>query len=91
MAGCHARSARYGLETRVVLLTGPSDWELECLRLGVRGVVRRIWRPSSCNACAVYAGDVWVEKHSITQAVDLMLRREPEDASSPVAHARRSR
>jgi DNA-binding NarL/FixJ family response regulator len=69
-----------GSRTRVVLLTGAvADWELvECLRLGVRGVVLKEMAPVKLMQCVrkVHAGDVWVEKQSITQAVDLMLRRE---------------
>jgi DNA-binding NarL/FixJ family response regulator len=69
-----------GSRTRVVLLTGAvADWELvECLRLGVRGVVLKEMAPAKLVQCVrtVYGGDVWVEKQSITQAVDLMLRRE---------------
>ena len=69
-----------GSQTRVVLLAGAvSDRELvECLRLGVRGVVLKEMAPAKLVQCVrkVYAGHVWVEQQSITQAVDLMLRRE---------------
>ena len=69
-----------GSQTRVVLLTGAvTDRELiECLRLGVRGVVLKEMAPAKLVQCVrkVYAGDVWVEQQSITQAVDLLLRRE---------------
>jgi DNA-binding NarL/FixJ family response regulator len=69
-----------GTRTRVVLLAAAvTDLELvECLRLGVRGVVLKEMAPSMLVQCVrkVYAGDVWVEKRSMSQAVDLMLRRE---------------
>ena len=69
-----------GSGTRVVLLAAAvTDVQLvECLRLGVRGVVLKEMAPSMLVQCVrkVYEGDVWVEKQSITQAVDLMLRRE---------------
>ena len=66
--------------TRVILLAGAvADWELvESLRLGVRGVVLKEMAPAKLVQCVrrVHAGHVWVEKQSITQAVDLVLRRE---------------
>jgi len=69
-----------GSRTRVVLLAATvTDQQLvECLRLGVRGVVLKEMAPAMLVTCVrkVYAGDVWVEKRSMTQAVDLMLRRE---------------
>jgi DNA-binding NarL/FixJ family response regulator len=69
-----------GAQTQVVLLAGSvEDRELvECLRLGVRGVVLKEMAPHMLVQCVrkVAAGDVWVEKRSINQAVDLMLRQE---------------
>ncbi len=66
--------------TQVILLAAAvADWELvECLRLGVRGVVLKEMAPAKLVQCVrrVHAGHVWVEKQSITQAVDLVLRRE---------------
>lgn len=66
--------------TRVIVFAGAmGDRELvECLRLGVRGVVLKEMAPAMLVQCVrkVYEGDVWVEKRSITQAVDLLLRRE---------------
>jgi two-component system, NarL family, nitrate/nitrite response regulator NarL len=66
--------------TQVVLLAGAvADHELvECLRLGVRGVVLKEMAPAKLVQCVrrVHAGHVWVEKQSITQAIDLVLRRE---------------
>jgi len=69
-----------GSRTWVVLLTGSvEDRDLvECLRLGVRGVVLKEMAPRMLVQCVrkVVAGDVWVENRSITRAVDLMLLRE---------------
>lgn len=69
-----------GSRTRVVLLAAAVTalQLVECLRLGVRGVVLKEMAPSMLVQCVrkVYAGDIWVEKQSMTQAVDLMLRRE---------------
>ena len=69
-----------GSRTWVVLLAGSvEDRELvECLRLGVRGVVLKEMAPRKLVQCVrkVYAGDVWVENRSMTRAVDLMLLRE---------------
>jgi len=69
-----------GSRTWVVLLAGSvEDRELvECLRLGVRGVVLKEMAPRLLVQCVrkVYAGDVWVENRSMTRAVDLMLLRE---------------
>jgi DNA-binding NarL/FixJ family response regulator len=66
--------------TRVILLAATiSDRELvECIRLGVRGVVLKEMAPSMLVQCVrkVHQGDVWVEKRSISRAVDLMLARE---------------
>jgi len=66
--------------TRVVLLAAAvTDRDLvECLRLGVRGVVLKEMAPAKLVQCVrmVHSGEVWVEKQSMTQAVDLMLRRE---------------
>jgi two-component system nitrate/nitrite response regulator NarL len=67
-------------QTRVIVFAGAvGDRELvECLRLGVRGVVLKEMAPSMLVQCVrkVHEGDVWVEKRSVTQAVDLLLRRE---------------
>lgn len=66
--------------TRVVVLTGAvGDKELiECLRLGVRGVVLKEMAPHMLVQCVrkVHGGDVWIEKQSISRAVDLLLLRE---------------
>jgi DNA-binding NarL/FixJ family response regulator len=71
---------KLGSPTRVVLLTGSvEDRELiECLRLGVRGLVLKEMAPRMLVQCVrkVFAGGVWVENRSIARAVDLMLSRE---------------
>jgi len=71
---------RLGSRTRVVVLAGSvEDRELvECLRLGVRGVVLKEMAPRLLVQCVrkVFAGEAWVENRSITRAVDLMLLRE---------------
>lgn len=69
-----------GSRTKVVILAASvSDRELvECIRLGVHGVVLKEMAPRMLVQCVrkVYAGDIWVEKHSVSRALDLMLRRE---------------
>jgi DNA-binding NarL/FixJ family response regulator len=69
-----------GSRTRVIVLTGSvKDRELiECLRLGVGGVVLKEMAPRMLVQCVrkVFAGEVWVENRSISRAVDLMLLRE---------------
>jgi DNA-binding NarL/FixJ family response regulator len=71
---------RLGSRTRSVVLAGSvEDRELvECLRLGVRGVVLKEMAPRLLVQCVrkVFAGEAWVENRSITRAVDLMLLRE---------------
>jgi DNA-binding NarL/FixJ family response regulator len=66
--------------TRVVVFTGNMDERraLECLRLGVAGVVLKESPPEMLLQAIrkVAAGDVWLEKRSHTQAVSLMLRQE---------------
>ena len=66
--------------TRVVILTGElSEREaLECLRLGVAGVVLKDMDPSQVLQCVekVAAGDVWVEKRSFSRVMEHLLRRE---------------
>lgn len=63
----------------VVLAAAVSDREvLECVRLGVRGIVLKEMAPHMLVQCVrkVSEGDVWVEKQSISRVVDLMLRHE---------------
>ncbi|MCZ7662690.1 MAG: response regulator transcription factor [Thermoleophilia bacterium] len=69
-----------GSRTRVVVLAAAvEDQDLvEALRLGLQGVVLKEMAPHMLvqSIRKVHQGDVWVEKRSITRAVDLMLRRE---------------
>jgi DNA-binding NarL/FixJ family response regulator len=71
---------REGLATRVVILAGTLDEReaLECLRLGVAGIVLKDMAPSLVLQCVqkVAAGDVWVEKRSFSRAMEHLLRRE---------------
>ena len=66
--------------TRVVILTASLDEReaLDCLRLGVAGIVLKDMAPSLVLQCVdkVAAGDVWVEKRSFSRAMEHLLRRE---------------
>jgi DNA-binding NarL/FixJ family response regulator len=68
------------LPTRVILLTAAIDEDklLEAMRLGVGGVVLKEMAVPLLIQCVrkVYAGDRWLEKHSIGRAMEKMLRRE---------------
>ena len=66
--------------TRVILLTAAIDADnlLEAMRLGVGGVVRKEMAVPLLIQCVrkVYAGNQWLERHSIGRAMEKMLRRE---------------
>ncbi len=66
--------------TRVVVLTAELDEReaLECLRLGVAGVVLKEMPSELVLQCVqkVASGDVWVEKRSFSRAMEHLLRRE---------------
>ncbi len=68
------------LPTRVILLAGAIDRTdaLEALRLGVRGMVLKELAPRLLIQCVrkVHAGETWVEKSSVTGALETLLRRE---------------
>lgn len=68
------------LPTRVVILTASVDEHeaLDCLRLGVAGIVLKDMEPPLLLRCVekVAAGDVWVEKRSFSRALEHLLRRE---------------
>ncbi len=68
------------LPTRVVLLTVGLDEEdvLEAIRLGVKGVVLKEMAPELLVQCIrkVHAGGEWLEKRSVSRALDKLLRRE---------------
>ena len=69
-----------GLPTRIVLLTAEleDDTVLEAVRLGVQGVVLKEMAPQMLMECVrkVAAGEQWIERRSLTRALDKMLRRE---------------
>lgn len=66
--------------TRVVLLTAAIDGEevLEAVRLGVHGVVLKEMAPSLLVQCIrkVYAGERWLERGILQQAMGKMVRHE---------------
>ena len=68
------------LPTRTVLLTAEiEDWEmLEVIRLGVGGVVLKEMASSSVIQCIqkVHAGETWLEKRSVSRALEKLVRRE---------------
>src|SRR6185369_8843885 len=71
---------RRQLPTRVVILTGElSEREmLDALRLGVNGVVLKEMAPRLLVQCLrkVHAGEQWIEKRSLLDAMETMMRRE---------------
>lgn len=68
------------LPTRTVLLTAIiEDGEmLEAIRLGVGGVVLKEMASASVVQCVrkVHAGEPWLEKRSVSRALEKLLRRE---------------
>jgi len=66
--------------TRVVILTAAlnEDEMLEAVRLGVAGVVLKEMAPRLLVQCLrkVHAGEQWIEKRSVGEALKTMLRRE---------------
>jgi len=70
------------LPTRVVILTATLNEEglTEALRLGVRGLVLKELAPKLLVHCIrkVHAGELWLEKRSVTSALEQLLRRESE-------------
>ena len=68
------------LSARVVLLTGALDEEelAEAVRLGVRGVVLKEMAPKLLVQCIrqVHAGELWLEKRSVANALEKLLQRE---------------
>lgn len=66
--------------TRVIVLASyiDEDESLECLRLGVAGIVLKDMAPELVAQCVtkVANGDVWVEKRSFSRALEHLLRRE---------------
>lgn len=66
--------------TKTVLLAAVLDDDdlLEAVHLGVRGVVLKEMAPTLVVQCVreVHAGRQWLEKRSVTQALDKLLRRQ---------------
>jgi DNA-binding NarL/FixJ family response regulator len=68
------------LPTRVVVLTATLEEEelAEAIRLGVRGLVLKELAPKLIVQCIrkVHAGELWLEKHSVSSALEKLLKRE---------------
>jgi DNA-binding NarL/FixJ family response regulator len=68
------------LSTRVVVLTAAleEDQLAEAIRLGARGLVLKELAPALLVQCVrkVHAGELWLEKRSVTNALERLLRRE---------------
>jgi DNA-binding NarL/FixJ family response regulator len=68
------------LPTRVVILTATLDEEelADAIRLGVRGLVLKELAPKLIVQCIrkVHAGELWLEKHSVSSALEKLLKRE---------------
>lgn len=67
---------------KVVLLTAALDEDevLEAIQLGVRGVVLKEMAPALLIQCIrkVYAGGEWIEKNSVSRALEKLLKRESD-------------
>jgi two-component system, NarL family, nitrate/nitrite response regulator NarL len=76
------------LPTRVVVLTATLNEEglTEAVRLGVRGLVLKELAPKLLVQCIqkVHAGELWLEKRSVTSALEQLLRRETERNAAQV-------
>ena len=68
------------LPTRTVLLTAALDEDelAEAVRLGVRGLVLKELAPKLLVQCirSVHAGELWLEKRSVSSALERLLHRE---------------
>jgi DNA-binding NarL/FixJ family response regulator len=68
------------LPTGVVVLTAALDDEevAEAVRLGARGLVLKELAPKLLVQCVrkVHAGELWLEKHSVSSALEKLLKRE---------------
>ena len=66
--------------TRTVLLAAvlEDDDLVEAVRLGVRGIVLKEMAPTLVVQCVreVHAGGQWLEKRSVSQAIEKLIRRE---------------
>jgi two-component system, NarL family, nitrate/nitrite response regulator NarL len=69
-----------GSPTRMVLLAAVMDDDdlLEAVELGVKGIVLKEMAPTLVVQCVreVHAGGQWLEKRTVTQALDKLVRRE---------------
>jgi two-component system nitrate/nitrite response regulator NarL len=69
-----------GIPTRVMVLTSRIDEveALECLRLGVAGIVLKDMEQRQILQCAekIAAGEVWLERQSFSRVLEHLLRRE---------------
>jgi DNA-binding NarL/FixJ family response regulator len=67
---------------KVVILTAALDEDevLEAIQLGVRGVVLKEMAPALLIQCVkkVHAGGEWVEKNSVSRALEKLLKRESD-------------
>jgi two-component system, NarL family, nitrate/nitrite response regulator NarL len=76
------------LPTRVVILTATLAEEglTEAVRLGVRGLVLKELAPKLLVQCIriVHAGELWLEKRSVTSALEQLLRHETERNTAQV-------
>lgn len=67
---------------KVVLLTAALDEDevLEAIQLGVRGVVLKEMAPALLIQCIkkVHAGGEWIEKNSVSRALEKLLKRESD-------------
>ena len=76
------QAATRRLPTRIVLLTAHLDEHklLGAVRLNVAGVVLKEMAPRLLVECVrkVHAGEKWLEKQSVTRAMDRMVKRESE-------------
>ena len=70
------------LPARIVLLTAHVDEQklLDAVRLNVAGVVLKEMAPRLLVECVrkVHAGEKWLERHSVSRAMERMVRRESE-------------
>jgi DNA-binding NarL/FixJ family response regulator len=71
---------RENLPTRVVLLTAAIDQDelIEAIRMGVHGIVLKDLSPQLLIQCVrkVCAGEQWLERNSVREALERMLRQE---------------
>jgi two-component system, NarL family, nitrate/nitrite response regulator NarL len=76
------------LASRVVIFTAALDEDevVEAIHLGVRGVVLKEMAPESLVHCVrhVFAGGEWLERRSVSRALDKLRKR--EDAEEVIAH-----